>query len=1145
MMRPLYVCPLLYRVRWILMNLALLCAGGILAAPQLDAQTLKTIQGKVVDAKGAPVPAAGVRLFSKDPGPPLETVTDFDGTFSFVNLPGGVYRIEVEMRGFEKLSREGISADSESSRTLSLALQRPRPAAAARPPATAANQVQSGNGRERSNGGNPTFREVDLTGMQETDITQPTAAAGAADSVSASSPTSSIGDDSNVLVISGSSSASIDAGDFNNPEFRDRMREMAERMGFGGVGGGGPGGQPGGQGFGQFGPGGGGPPGMRGGGGPGGGSGGGPEGGGRFGGMGGRGRNMRQSRFNGSVYGNYRNSALNSRTYSLTGQEVSKPLQIQNNFGVSAGGSMPWGAKSGSGTAARQPGMWFFSYDGSRNRNPYDILTTVPTLLERAGDFTQTLMRQGPLAGQSIVIIDPVTNQPFAGAVIPSSRLNPAATGLMKYIPLPNLPGSVQNFTMQRGLVSTSDSFALRVNSRISAKHNIFANYSFRQGDSISSQIFPGLDTDRTNRGQNLGIGGMYRFKPRLIMNYRISFNRTRTLSSNPFSFTSDVADELGITGTSRDPINFGLPTIAFTNYGGLQLGNPSLNRTQTISMGGGLNRIGTKHGVLVGGNVNWNQRNSQVDPNARGTFDFTGFATSVFDSKGRPVAGTGYDFADFLLGLPYSTSRRFGSSNNYLRNADFSLFAQDNWRVRSNLTLNLGIRYEYTQPYFEKYNRIVGLDVAPGFTAVAPVFPGDVGPYGGRFPRSLVRGDKNNIGPRIGIAWKPKASSKWVFRAGYGLFYNPSVYPYIAGQLVGQPPFAVSQTLLTSLLDPLTLQKGFPLDPGVTIRNSYAIDPNYRIGYIQQWNLNVQTQFFKVYTVEVGYNGSKGTRLDILRAPNRAPAGVSPGATGANLAIDNAEYFVYQESGANSVLHSGRVRVNRRFSHGFQLESSYVLSKSLDNASGVGGATLVVAQDDQNLFAERSLSSFDQRHRFQNSFSLELPIGERRKYLSGVGPIWQKFIAGWNLNGNYRLNSGMPLTPRILGNVSNNSGTGSLSSERPDGTGERASLPRDQRTTSQFFNTAAFSIPLPGKFGDAARNSIPGPGTNLLNLSLRKTFRLDDNNRRLDLSWQVSNVLNHPNWAGVGTVVNALNFGRVTSAGAMRAMQFYLRISF
>ena len=194
-------------------------------------------------------------------------------------------------------------------------------------------------------------------------------------------------------------------------------------------------------------------------------------------------------------------------------------------------------------------------------------------------------------------------------------------------------------------------------------------NYNLRSSDSVSSQTYPGFDTDRTNRSQSVAAGGIHRFSPRLIMNYRAVLSHVKTQSTNPFSFVEDVEGKLGIEGVSRDPINFGIPNITFTNYGDLQLAPPSVSRYQTVTLAGGLNKIGNKHSIRVGGDFSWNQRDNRVDANARGTFDYTGFASSAFDSKGRPIAGTGYDFADFLLGFPYSTSRRFGSSDTYLRN--------------------------------------------------------------------------------------------------------------------------------------------------------------------------------------------------------------------------------------------------------------------------------------------------------------------------------------------------------------------------------------------------------------------------------------------------------------------------------------------
>jgi hypothetical protein len=1128
--------------RWFCCILVL-CA--LLVPAITHAQALSSIQGKVVDGKGVPIPAATVRLFAAAPGPPMEALSGEDGSFTFGNLPAGAYRLEVDMAGFQKLSKEGLHPEDGASRSLTLVLQKPK---AEQRTATPANQGRGGRSNfpgGRTNGNAPPFREIDLNGMSgsENNTENPAGSMGPE-----TEGTASPQDNSDLLVISGSSSASVDAGDWSDPAFRDRIRQMAERMGFGGFmmgpggqGSDGPAGQQGGPGAIRVG-------GERGGFGGGfGGRGGGPGGPFMGGGFPGRGGMMRQSRFNGSVYSTYQNSFLNARPYSLTGEELNQALQINNTFGAQIGGPLPWGSSGGSTRRRQQPGMWFVSYSGSRNRNPYSIFTTVPTELERSGDFSQTSLHAGPLAGQNVVIYDPASGSatPFADAKIPASRIDPASAALLQYIPLPNLPGSVQNYTLQRSLISSSETISARINTRLSNKDNVFANYSYRSGDSVSSQIFPGLDTDRTNRSQNVSLGGIHRFQPRFILNYRITFNRVRNLSSNPFSFTNDVAGKLGITGISNDPINYGIPTVSFTNYGDLQLGSPALNRTQTLTFSGGLNKIGNKHSFQIGGDLGFNQRNMDTDPNARGTFDFTGFATSAFDKEGYPLAGTGYDFADFLLGLPYQTSRRYGSSNNYLRSKNFSVFFQDNWRARANLTVNFGVRYEYIQPYYELYDHMVSLDVAPDFTAVAPVFPMQSGPYSGPFPRSLVNGDKNDFGPRIGIAWKPKSSSHYVFRAGYGIFYSPSTYPYIASQLIGQPPFAVNQTVLTTPETPLTLQNGFPVDPSITILNSYAIDPDYRVGYVQQWNANLQTQLLKLYTLEIGYSGARGTRLDILRAPNRAPSGVSPGNTQNSLGISNAGIFLYQQSGANSILHSGRVQVMRRFSRGFRLQSSYTLSKSIDDASGVGGGGLVVVQNDRDIAAERALSSFDQRHRFDTSFNFELPFGERRRFLASTAPFLQTLIAGWNLMGSYQLYSGTPLTARLLGNLSNNSGTGSNSSERPDSTGVSPTLSGSGQTTGHYFNTQAFAIPLPGLFGNAGRNTIPGPGTNQLNLSLRKSFRLDDNNRRVDLTWQVSNALNHPNWGGVSTVVNALNFGQVTSVRSMRQMTLNLRVSF
>jgi trimeric autotransporter adhesin len=1100
------------------------------------AQETATVGGKITDTQNVPIPGATVSLVGSDHAKAVESLAKVDGSFLFQGLTPGVYRLEVEMTGFQKATREEIDTAVDLSRSLTIVLK-PLPRAGGAPP-------QAGQGRGGQAPRLAGFRSaevVDLPGSsqyQSETVTDPTSIASAQ---TASEP----------LVISGNS-ANLDVGDLNDPGFRQQMIDVGRQMGFnlemfstigarGGEGSMGVQSQMGAGGFGGDAPGGRGFGGGRGGGAP------------SFSmNRPGRAFRYKQPAVNASISEAYTNSALNAHSYSLTGQTLDKPVQIQNNYNITIGGVFPWlkstpSSGSGGGRGSGGPGGgrgggggrsgWSFSYGGNRNRNPYEVLTTVPTALEREGDFSQTTLR----TGQPVQLYDPSTSALFDNAKIPRARMNSATLALLQYIPKPNLSGAIQNYALERSLVNTSDQFQGSLNGlRITSSDTVGISYSQRRGSSTSGQPFPGLDSKQTSFGQNIGLSGSHRFKPRLSANWRISLNRTRSENTNAFAYAQNIEGELGITGVSQDPRNYGIPTINFTNYGALQLGIPSLSRNQTFSASGGINKIGGKHSLQGGADAAWSQRNQQSDSNARGAFAFTGYATSSFDATGLPIAATGYDFADYLLGFPYSSSRRYGSSNNYLRSRLYNFYIQDNWRMRSNLTLNLGLRYEYSGPAFEKFNHLVSLDVAPDFSAVAQVFPGQVGPLSGDyFPRSMVKPDRNNFGPRIGIAWKPKSRLPLVLRTGYGLFSYTSSYSSIINQLVGQSPFAVTQDILTTRLNPLTIQNGFPVDPDLTILNTYAIDPFYRQGSVQQWNLGVQTQISRLLSIDITYVGAKGTGLDRLRAPNRIVTG------GTNL-IENAGNFRYQTNGADSILHAATVSVSRRFSRGFNLNGSYRLSKSIDDSTGIGGGS-TVAQNDADLQAERSLSSFDQRHNFQSSFNYEFPIGQNRRFFSNASTKVLNFVAGWSISGNYSLSSGFPQTARVLGNVSNNSGTnvGANNSERADYTRAEISLTGGGRTTTRFFNTDAFTIPAAGKFGTAGRNTIIGPGNNSLNLSLRKSFNLDENNRRVEFSWQVTNALNHPNWSAIGTTVNANDYGRVTGVRGMRSMTMNLRMNF
>jgi len=1096
------------------------------------------VGGTVVDTKGVPIPGADVIVFDGQGARLVEALTDLDGSFAFKELPAGVYRIDVSIVGFLKSAGNTIDTFAANGAYLEIHLESlPRPEGA-----EIQNQAET---KQDSEPDLPSFQNAEVTDLPGLNQYQPFSYE------SGSEPNSPASSSDSLLLINGNA-LTLDSGNLNDPDFLRNITDSARMMGFR---------------IEEFGP-----PNQSGPGnmeGPGGfsGMGGGPGGGGPgfvgMGGRGGRGAMFRQSKVEGSLFETYSNSALNARSYSLTGQSLPKPVLIQNNFGITLGGVLPFiGTQSGSqrgfqgrgpgrgGMPGAQPG-WSVTYSGGRNRNALDVLTTVPTAAERVGDFSQTFVQAlvtDPETGSESVVSQPVKlyldpNDPASSftRIEEVGAIDSAAQGLLEYIPEANLPCEpgipcVNNYALQRSLKNSSDQVQARVTGlRITSKLNLSVNYNMRRGNSLNADIFPDLDSRQKNFSQGIGVSGTTMFPQRIIVNWRVNYDRTRTENTNLFAHNRNVADELGITGVSQDPVNWGPPNINFTSYGSLSLASPSLNRNQNFNVSGSLNKIGTRHSIRTGGDVRWSQRNSQGDSNGRGTFSFTGYATVLYDSEGSQVRGTGYDLADFLLGLPYSTSRRYVDTDInpmgnvlYLRNRSWNVYVMDNWQVRSNLTFNYGIRYEYMGPTYEKYDRLVGLDASSDLQEVDRVFPNQTGALSGEyFSRSIVNPDRNNFAPRIGIAWRPSNRLPLVVRTGYGIGYNTGGYSSIVSQLVNQAPFALTQNLATSPSNSLTLRNGFPLDPIDNVLNTYAIDPHYKAAYAQQWNLDIQTRLFNIYSLNITYSGAKGTALDLMRSP---------------LLFGNGYSYLYQTNGASSIYHGLDIQASRRFSRGVNIRGTYTFSKSIDNASAGGGAS--IAQNDADLAAERSLSSQDRRHNFRMNFTYEFPFGQNRMFFSGASATVLNFVSGWTVNGDLTLASGTPVTARYPSSSGSISGSALYSSLRPDSTGQPVSLSRDERTTGRYFNTAAFTIPA-GAYGNVGRNTIIGPGTYLMNFSIRKGFNLDDNYRRLDLNWQIQNLLNHANWSSIGTTLNALNFGQVTGVRSMRSMTVDLRIRF
>jgi hypothetical protein len=1103
--------------------------------------------------------------------------TDDAGRYS-LDLAPGVWEIQVEMLGFDTV-HEQVNVGSEPGfKDWTLEMPRlgesnaPKKGAAANPTASAApptaQRAHSGpprNGPARNAAGGsgpqpgPGFQNAQV---KATDAGQQSLAEAAANAASADTAAANLGGEADdALLVNGSTSGGL-AQSSDDQARRQRME-----------GGGGNGGAPMGNGlggaalgtppgmsapgsdglglggFGASGINGGFGPGAGGGQGPGGGGfggrGGGGGGGGGFGGGGGRGggagnannrrgpyngqyasfgnRRRNQPAYTGSIFMRLENSALDAAPFSLNGKAQPKPSYSMGSLGLNVGGPLNIPKLIHYPRAS-----FYFTYQGSRNRNPYSAQSSVPTQAERNGDFSQTQVNNVP-----VTIYDPLSHVPFAGNVLPAARINSAAAGLLPYFPAPTYDGIVENYANVTSIPNNSNNIGLRLNAPVTNKDRLNFNVQYQNRDSITEQLFGFQDTGRGD-GMSASAGWSHSFAPRFNNSANLSFSRNVNQTSPYFAYGENIEGNLGIGGTLQTPLNYGPPNLSFTNFGSLSDGPPSLTRSQTTNFTDSITYVlHRKHNLGFGLLYRRMQQNTSNYKNARGSFSFSGLLTSELNAAGNPIAGTGYDFADFLLGQPQSSSLQYGDDDYYLRSWATGWYARDDWRPSRGLSFNLGLRYEYFAPYTELYGRMANLDVSPGFTGVSVVTPGEAG-----VPSSLIRPDTHAFSPRLGFAWRPSAKASTVVRGGYSIFYSPSAYAQLGTTLATQPPFSTTLSLTDSPANPLTLQNGFPVIPSQTISNTFAIDRGFTLAYAQTWSFAIQNTLPHALLLELEYIGTKGTDLPVAEQPNRPLPGSSLGNAQEQLQIPYATSFTYESSQANSIFNAGQVRLTRRFARGMSAVLLYTRSKSIDNASSFNGPGGTIVQFIDNLGLERGLSTFDQRNNLQTTFLLSSPVGVHGMLRNGG---WMtKTLAGWTLSGTVAAASGMPLTALVAGNLSNTGGLAGAGSTRAEATGLPISAPG-----SPYFNLQAFTTPAPGEFGDAGRDTITGPFRLSFNSALNRAFRFGDSRRQLQLRLSATNVLNHVSITSFGTTVNSANYGLPSAASSTRTVQLLMRFSF
>jgi trimeric autotransporter adhesin len=1116
----------------------------------------RSIHG-VVKSGNMPIPGAGVSATNAATNAQTNTWTDVDGSYVLRIPADGKYSVRVQMAAFagsaQEVTLDATHADVQQNFELILQ-SRAREARSNEAGSNEAgnNTARSGGGtqQQRANGGGRGFQSLSVS-----QTGQDSGGSSMSDVVPSGMPVPGIAPNSATESVAVSGNTSNSFNSMSADEMQQRFNDARQQGGgFGDSGGFGGGG-----GRGGFG---------------GGGSGGSPMVFGR--------RGFDINRPHGSVYYGVGDAALNASPFSLTGQPVEKPGYLQNSFGGSVGGPLNIPHIYHGGTKT----FYFINFNGKHGENPFDQFSTVPTLQERQGNFTGVDYTSGLEKGQQVQLFNPATNSPFPGNIIPgfSSQACPAAgtftgaAGLLQYIPCPNLPGDFQNFHFVTSAISDSDDLNVRVNHSFGAapargrrgggrnapQNSLQVGFHYHQSSANLTNPFPSVGGSTTVRSFDVPIS-YTRSIGKLTNIVRVDFNRSRTHTQNLYAFNDNITGALGIEGVSTNPFDWGLPTLSFTNFGSLQDITPALTRNQTYTFTDNVVWNRGKHTLRWGGDFRRVEVNTETDSNPRGSFVFSGLNTSQIVG-GNPVAGTGYDFADFLLGLPQQTSEQFGQ-NNHFRGNFWDVYAQDEWKMRGNLTLNFGVRYEYVSPLTEINNRIVNLDLAPTVfeqsasptsAAVVPIQPGQPGLYSGPLPASLVRPDRNNFAPRVGFAWKP--FSKTVVRGGYGINYNTGAYQGMAQQLAFQPPFSTTATNVQAAfpsLPNLTLQNGFPAATGIT--NNYAVNPNYRLGYVQIRNLDIQQQIRPTILLNIDYTGTKGTDLDILEAPNRTPTGIR---------ISGVQAFTYESSVANSEANAGTVRLRKRLARGFSIGGTYTFSKSLDDASSIGagatsgantpglgaggtgaagggassgGGAANVAQNPFNLSAERGLSSFNQTQKFSADYLWELPFGHDKHWLTENTP-WRAIFGDWQWSGDWTFASGLPFTPRFVNDV-NDVNAGTNGTLRPDLVpGQSVSL--SNPSIAEWFNTSAFVAPPSGQYGDARRNSIIGPGSKVFDMAFTKIFPMKES-RLLEFRAQATNIFNMVNYSSIDTSVTSPTFGRVTAAGAMRAITITSRFRF
>ncbi|MBI3680006.1 MAG: TonB-dependent receptor [Acidobacteria bacterium] len=811
------------------------------------------------------------------------------------------------------------------------------------------------------------------------------------------------------------------------------------------------------------------------------------------------------------------NNAFNARNFFAP----SKPKgPIRDEAGGGLGGPVFFpGLYNG-----RDRTFFYFTWEYQAFPGQFSAVANVPTLKMRSGDFSELLPRT--------VVRDPATGQPFANNLVPAARISAVSRNIQGYenfIPAPNF-GPSDNFSGNYRDLRSSTTHNNRVTVRVDHHH--------RNADSFSARVnlrqtplpgqydgsLPAFRRDQYRNERNAYLSETHLFSPTLVNEFRLGFARDHSRLEG-LHRGADVAEKWGLQGLNLSNKRglAGVPRVYFTNFSGLFEYGTYFWVQESFDMINNLTWTKGKHIVKAGVFLRRNRINiSDYGENDFGRMNFDGFAT-------------GFDHADFLLGIPHTSSRYERAQPRYNRYLESGFFVQDDWRVSAKLTLNLGLRYEYFTPPVDKYDMRFAFDyrtgnlVAPNEqvlrTLVNPLFPKTipiVTAQSAGFPtRALLEGDRNNFGPRLGFAYRPFSNTRTVVRGGYGVYYSRLTWSQMDGFSGG--PFRSDENFLnafTAGVPSFQFPRPFTEAGTVPTQSVDALVMNPRTPYTQQWNLTVEREIGASIVARIGYRGFRINQL-IFSGNINKPFPSSDPAQRNFYRYPNFFAVNALQNGGIQKLHALDIGIERKFTQGLTFQSGWTWAKDLTDIPGGEEAGSIENPYDRS----REMGNVDavNRHRFVSSGIYELPFGTGKRFGARLPAAVRQSLGNWAISSILIFHSGQFLTPSFSGaDPSNTRTTGG----RPDRIGD---WNVSDASITRWFNAAAFAVPPVGRFGNSARGVIVGPGVANFDFGLFKYFTIRERSR-LQLRMTATNFFNHPNFGNPVTNISSGNVGKITS---------------